>query len=105
MAKTKPGPLLCKAISKRPKVSVAGAVKDWPWWREGSRSKPQQVVDTVGAGDAFLSITAPIAAKGTDMDLVGLIGNAVGAMKVGTVGHRKSVEKIPLMKYITALLR
>jgi bifunctional ADP-heptose synthase (sugar kinase/adenylyltransferase) len=65
----------------------------------------QQVVDTVGAGDAFLSITAPIAANGIDMDFVGLIGNAVGAMKVGTVGHRQSVEKIPLMKYITALLR
>ena len=46
-----------------------------------------------------------IAANGIDMDFVGLIGNAVGAMKVSTVGHRQSVEKIPLMKYITALLR
>ena len=52
-----------------------------------------------------MSITAPIAVKGIDMDLVGLIGNAVGTLKVGTVGHRQSAEKIPLMKYFTALLR
>ncbi len=65
----------------------------------------KQVVDTVGAGDAFLAVTAPIVSTGTDMELVGLIGNAVGAMKVATVGHRQSVEKVPLMKYVTALLR
>lgn len=65
----------------------------------------RQVVDTVGAGDAFLAVTAPIASLNHDMEIVGLIGNAVGAMKVGTVGHRQSVEKVPLMKYITALLR
>ena len=64
-----------------------------------------QVVDTVGAGDAFLAVTAPIASQGADMEILGLIGNAVGAMKVGTVGHRQSVEKIPMLKYVTALLK
>ena len=33
------------------------------------------------------------------------IGNAVGALKVGIVGHRRSVEKVPLMKFLTALLK
>ena len=65
----------------------------------------RQVVDTVGAGDAFLAVTSPVVANGTPMDIVGLIGNAVGAMKVGIVGHRSAVEKIPLMKYLTALLK
>ena len=64
-----------------------------------------QVVDTVGAGDAFLSVTSPIVASGVDIEIAGFIGNAVGAMKVGIVGHRESVEKIPLMKYCTALLK
>ena len=63
------------------------------------------VVDTVGAGDAFLSVTAPLAAAGGRMELVGLIGNAAGAMKVGIVGHRSSIEKAPLVKYLTALLK
>lgn len=63
------------------------------------------VVDTVGAGDAFLSITSPLVAAGGRMDLVGLIGNAAGAMKVGIVGHRSSIERAPLIKYLTALLK
>ena len=65
----------------------------------------RKVVDTVGAGDAFLSVTAPLVAAGLDMELVGIVGNAVGAMKVGIVGHRESVERVPLLKFLTALLK
>ncbi len=65
----------------------------------------RKVVDTVGAGDAFLSVTAPLVAVGLDMELVGIVGNAVGAMKVGIVGHRESVERVPLLKFLTALLK
>ena len=65
----------------------------------------RQVVDTVGAGDAFLAVTSPIVAAGTNMEVAGFIGNAVGALKVGIVGHRQSVEKIPVKKYITTLLK
>ena len=36
---------------------------------------------------------------------IGLIGNVVGAIKVGIVGHRRSVEKVDLVKAITALLK
>jgi sugar/nucleoside kinase (ribokinase family) len=63
------------------------------------------VVDTVGAGDAFLAVTSPLVAGGARMELVGVIGNAVGAMKVGIVGHRRSVEKTPVVKFLTALLK
>jgi rfaE bifunctional protein nucleotidyltransferase chain/domain len=63
------------------------------------------VVDTVGAGDAFFAITAPLVAAGGAMDHVGFVGNAAGAIKVGIVGHRQSVEKAALVKYITALLK
>jgi rfaE bifunctional protein nucleotidyltransferase chain/domain len=63
------------------------------------------VVDTVGAGDAFLSITSPLVAAGGDIDDVAFIGNAAGAIKVGIVGHRNSVEKIPLIKFVTTLLK
>ena len=41
----------------------------------------QQVVDTVGAGDAFLSVTSPVVAAGADMEVAGFIGNAVGALE------------------------
>jgi len=63
------------------------------------------VVDTVGAGDAFLAVTAPIVAAGGSMDLVGFIGNAAGAIKVSILGHRQSVEKPRLVKFLTTLLK
>lgn len=63
------------------------------------------VVDTVGAGDAFLSVTSPLVAAGVPLEHVGFVGNAVGAIKVGIVGHRSSVDKPTLVKYLTALLK
>lgn len=63
------------------------------------------IVDTVGAGDAFFAVAAPLAAAGLEMDLVGFLGNAAGALKVGIVGHRSSVEKPALLKFVTALLK
>jgi rfaE bifunctional protein nucleotidyltransferase chain/domain len=65
----------------------------------------QQVVDTVGAGDAFLAVTAPMIAAGGAIDLVGFIGNIAGAVKVGIVGHRNFVEKSVLQKYAATLLK
>lgn len=65
----------------------------------------KEVLDRIGAGDAFFSFAAPCAARGNPMELVGFIGNAVGAMKVLIVGNRSAVEPVPLRKYISALLK
>jgi len=65
----------------------------------------RQIVDTVGAGDAFFAITAPLVANNVPMDLVGAIGNAAGAVKVGILGHRSAVEKVTLLKYLNTLLK
>lgn len=64
-----------------------------------------RAVDTMGAGDAFLAVTAPLAAVAEDMELVGFIGNIVGSIKVEIVGHRQAVEKTKVLKYIDALLK
>lgn len=64
-----------------------------------------KVVDRMGAGDAFFSVTAPCVARKVPMDLVGFIGNAVGAMAVTIVGNRSVIEPAPLHKYVTSLLR
>ncbi len=63
------------------------------------------VVDTVGAGDAFFAVTAPLVAAGGDITHVATIGNAVGSIKVGIVGHRSAVDKVPVVKYLTALMK
>ena len=65
----------------------------------------KNVVDTVGAGDAFLVVTAPLVAAGGSMDRIGFIGNVVGALKVEIVGHRRSIEKSALVKGLTGLLK
>ena len=53
----------------------------------------EKPVDTIGAGDAFLCVTAPFAAAGASMKDLLRIGNAAGAVKVGIVGHRASVNR------------
>jgi sugar/nucleoside kinase (ribokinase family) len=65
----------------------------------------KNVVDTVGAGDAFLSVTSPLVAAGGAMHQIGFIGNVVGALKVEIVGHRRFIEKPDLVKAITGLLK
>ena len=65
----------------------------------------REIVDRVGAGDAYLSVTAPCVAAGLPIDMVGFIGNAVGALAVRIVGNRTPVEPVPLSKFVTALLK
>lgn len=65
----------------------------------------KSIVDTVGAGDAFFALTAPLVAVGTPMKIVGFLGNAIGALKVGVVGHRSSIDQVELTKFITAILK
>jgi rfaE bifunctional protein nucleotidyltransferase chain/domain len=64
-----------------------------------------QVVDTVGAGDAFLAVTAGCAQRGCSPDVLGFVGNAVGALAVRIVGNKESVEPTPLYRFVTTLLK
>jgi sugar/nucleoside kinase (ribokinase family) len=59
-----------------------------------------KVVDTMGAGDAFLSVSAPFACLGLSMEELVRIGNAAAAVKVSTVGHRTSVTPDSLKAYL-----
>jgi sugar/nucleoside kinase (ribokinase family) len=62
-------------------------------------------VDRIGAGDAFLSLTAPCVAQGAPMELVGFIGNVAGAQAVATVCNRTPLERMPLTRYVEHLLK
>jgi len=63
------------------------------------------VVDRMGAGDAVLSLTSLLAAQQAPMEVVAFLGNVVGAEAVATVGHRQSIERVPLLKHIESLLK
>jgi cytidyltransferase-like protein len=64
-----------------------------------------RVVDPIGAGDAYLAVTAPCAAAGYPPELLGFIGNCVGGLKVAILGNKEVVEPVPLFKFITTLLK
>ncbi len=64
-----------------------------------------QVVDRVGAGDAFLSVASMSLAEGAPVEVAGLVGNAVGAQAVKIVGNRAPIERVALLKHIETLLK
>lgn len=64
-----------------------------------------KIVDRVGAGDAYLSISSLCVAAGFPAQLIGLVGNAVGALAVQVVCNRDSIEPVPLYKFLTTLLK
>ncbi len=65
----------------------------------------QNVVDRVGAGDAFLAITAMACVMGVSNEMIGFIGNVVGALAVGILGNQKSIDKLSVQKYIVSLMK
>jgi len=65
----------------------------------------QVVVDRVGAGDAFFSITAMLSERGVSNEILGFIGNIMGSIAVGTMGNKKSIEKAHLQEHIGLLLK
>ena len=64
-----------------------------------------KVVDRIGAGDAFLSVSALFAAQQAPMDVVGFAGNAAGALAVATVANRDPIDRIAYVKQIESLLK
>jgi bifunctional ADP-heptose synthase (sugar kinase/adenylyltransferase) len=60
----------------------------------------QQVKDTVGAGDALFAVCSLLVAKDTPHDLIPLIANSVGGIKVNYMGNKESVAKDKLISFI-----
>jgi len=61
-------------------------------------------IDTMGAGDAVMAVTAPLVAAGLDMSCVALVGNIVGAIKVSILGHQRHVRRDEIIQALETLL-
>ena len=61
-------------------------------------------IDTMGAGDAFLAVAAPLIAAGLEMEPAAFIGNIAGAIKCSILGHRRSVSRKEILQTAEALL-
>lgn len=80
-------------------LGAHGAVGfDGEFWRE--KGKTGLVVDTIGAGDAFLAIAAPFAAARFSIRDLVRIGNAAGAAKTAILGHQRSITRKDVEAYL-----
>lgn len=62
-------------------------------------------VDRIGAGDAVFAVTSLVMQQGASAAVLGVIGNAVGAMAVSTVGNSASIDKVALQKFLSSVLK
>jgi bifunctional ADP-heptose synthase (sugar kinase/adenylyltransferase) len=61
-----------------------------------------QVVDTMGAGDAFFAVTAIVAERASIASLLRL-GNAAAALKTKIIGHQRSINKRELIQFLAGI--
>lgn len=64
-----------------------------------------KVVDRIGAGDAFLSLSGICLGHGLPPEVAAFIGSAAAAIDVQIVCNREPIAASTLLKYITTLLK
>lgn len=84
-------------------VATMGSGGAIGWDRERffrQEARTNQVIDTMGAGDAFLAASAPFACIGASLNDIVSVGNAAGAAKVGILGHRRSITREDICAFL-----
>ena len=64
-----------------------------------------RVIDRIGAGDAFLALSALCLVNNNDAEVAAFIGSVSAAMDVQIVCNRDAVDPVGLMKYVSTLLK
>ena len=62
-------------------------------------------VDTMGAGDAYFAMSAPVLYLTKSIELTSLIGNIAGAIHVGIAGLKYPLNRLKLLQYCNTLLK
>ncbi|UCH83844.1 MAG: adenylyltransferase/cytidyltransferase family protein [Candidatus Latescibacterota bacterium] len=65
----------------------------------------RSVVDTVGAGDAFLALSAPLAKLDAPPEVMLFLGNIAGAMAANIVGNNEKIAEAEFKKFLSVLLK
>ena len=90
------------SITLGSKGSISGTKKKY------SFSMPaftRTTVDTMGAGDAYFAMSAPVLYLTKSIELTSLIGNIAGAIHVGVMGSENSLNRLNLLQYCNTLLK
>lgn len=92
-----------------PSIMITLGQKGAVYYREGqfynAPALATSVVDSVGAGDAVLSVTTLCAKNHIEPELMPFIGNATGALAVTILGNERPVNRVELTKMIHHLLK
>lgn len=64
-----------------------------------------RVIDRIGAGDAFLSLSALCLGNGVDAQVAAFVGSVAAAMDVQIVCNRDPIDPVSLKKYVSTLLK
>jgi rfaE bifunctional protein kinase chain/domain/rfaE bifunctional protein nucleotidyltransferase chain/domain len=64
-----------------------------------------RVVDSLGAGDAVLSITSLLAKKKVPPKVIPFVGNVVGGLKVKTIGNKEPINPNDLFTFIRYIMK
>lgn len=95
---------LAKSMDARHLIVTNG--KDGAYWHGGRvpafATAPK---DSMGAGDCFLAVTAPLVAAGLGTEEAAIVGNVAGAMKTEIVGHRSPIDADVLYQSVRSLLK
>lgn len=65
----------------------------------------ENIVDTIGAGDAFLAITSPLAYINAPAEVIGFIGNCAGAVACSWQGNKYHLTRKKLIEYIKEVMK
>jgi len=64
-----------------------------------------KLVDRTGAGDACLAVTAPCAALGCPVEILGFLGNVAGATSCGVIGNKTYVDPVSFFRHVSSLMK
>lgn len=65
----------------------------------------KEPLDTVGSGDAVLSLTSLLTYKGIEPDLVPFLGNVIGAISTRIMGNQRSIDPTEVKKFVSYISR
>jgi len=98
-----------KAVTKADKIQITLGQEGSIWYEKNKVCKApafaRSVKDSVGAGDAVLSVTTLCAYMNTTPEVASFIGNCVGALAVEIIGNAHPVYKKDLVRFIQHFLK
>lgn len=64
----------------------------------------RDVIDTVGAGDAYFAITSLLVRQGMPGPMIPFVGNCFAGLKTRIIGNKSAVSKVDLVRTVQSIL-